>query len=47
MAMFESLSDKLEATFKKLAGQATNNEINIGVAMRDIKSALLEADVNY
>uniref|UniRef100_Q3ASF4 Signal recognition particle protein n=1 Tax=Chlorobium chlorochromatii (strain CaD3) TaxID=340177 RepID=Q3ASF4_CHLCH len=47
MAMFESLSDKLEATFKKLAGQATINEINIGVAMRDIKRALLAADVNY
>ncbi len=45
--MFDSLSDKLEATFKKLAGQATNNEINIGLAMRDIKRALLGADVNY
>jgi signal recognition particle subunit SRP54 len=44
--MFESLSDKLEATFKKLAGQATINEINIGIAMRDIKRALLAADVN-
>ncbi|MEI8032551.1 MAG: signal recognition particle protein [Chlorobiaceae bacterium] len=45
--MFESLSDKLDATFKKLAGQATINEINIGLAMRDIKRALLGADVNY
>ncbi len=45
--MFDSLSDKLEATFKKLAGQATINEINIGIAMRDIKRALLGADVNY
>lgn len=45
--MFESLSDKLEATFKKLAGQSTINEINIGLAMRDIKRALLAADVNY
>ncbi|NTW57385.1 MAG: signal recognition particle protein [Chlorobiaceae bacterium] len=44
--MFDSLSDKLEATFKKLAGQATINEINIGIAMRDIKRALLAADVN-
>jgi signal recognition particle subunit SRP54 len=44
--MFDSLSDKLEATFKKLAGQATINEINIGIAMRDIKRALLSADVN-
>ena len=45
--MFDSLSDKLEATFKKLAGQATINEINIGLALRDIKRALLGADVNY
>ena len=45
--MFESLSDRLDATFKKLAGQATINEINIGLAMRDIKRALLGADVNY
>ncbi|MBM3162344.1 MAG: signal recognition particle protein [Chlorobi bacterium] len=45
--MFDSLTDKLELTFKKLAGQATINEINIGIAMRDIKRALLGADVNY
>ena len=45
--MFDSLSDKLELAFKKLAGQATINEINIGIAMRDIKRALLGADVNY
>ncbi|KAA6232633.1 signal recognition particle protein [Chlorobium phaeovibrioides] len=45
--MFESLSDKLDGAFKKLAGQATINEINIGIAMRDIKRALLGADVNY
>ncbi|NTW63443.1 MAG: signal recognition particle protein [Chlorobiaceae bacterium] len=45
--MFDNLSDKLEAAFKKLAGQATINEINIGIAMRDIKRALLNADVNY
>lgn len=45
--MFESLSDKLEGAFRQLAGQATINEINIGIAMRDIKRALLGADVNY
>jgi signal recognition particle subunit SRP54 len=45
--MFDNLSDKLELTFRKLAGQATINEINIGIAMRDIKRALLGADVNY
>ncbi|ASQ90585.1 signal recognition particle protein [Prosthecochloris sp. GSB1] len=45
--MFDNLSDRLEATFRKLAGQATINEVNIGIAMRDIKRALLGADVNY
>jgi len=45
--MFDNLSDKLELTLKKLAGQATINEVNIGIAMRDIKRALLSADVNY
>ncbi|ACF14914.1 signal recognition particle protein [Chloroherpeton thalassium ATCC 35110] len=45
--MFESLSDKLEHALKKLSGQAKINEINIGMAMRDIKRALLDADVNY
>jgi len=45
--MFDNLSDRLEATFKKLSGQATINEVNIGIAMRDIKRALISADVNY
>lgn len=45
--MFDNLSDKLELAFRKLAGQATINEVNIGIAMRDIKRALLAADVNY
>lgn len=45
--MFESLSDKLESSLKKLSGQAKINEINIGNALRDIKRALLDADVNF
>lgn len=45
--MFDNLSDKLELAFRQLAGQATINEVNIGIAMRDIKRALLAADVNY
>ncbi len=45
--MFESLSDKLEVALKKLSGQSKINEVNIGMAMRDIKRALLDADVNY
>ncbi len=45
--MFDNLSDRLEATFTKLSGQATINEVNIGIAMRDIKRALISADVNY
>ncbi len=45
--MFETLSDKLDAALRKLSGQARINEVNIGNALRDIKRALLEADVNY
>ncbi len=45
--MFESLSDKLDAALKKVTGQTRINEVNIGNAMRDIKRALLDADVNY
>ena len=44
--MFESLSDKLHAVFKKLRGQSVLTEDNITDAMREIRIALLEADVN-
>src|SRR5437016_11219493 len=44
--MFENLSDKLQRAFKNLRGQGTLSEENIGVAMREIRLALLEADVN-
>lgn len=44
---FESISDKLQQTFKKLRGQGVLTEKNITDAMREIKLALLEADVNF
>ena len=44
--MFDTLSDKLQDTFRKLRGQANLTESNIREAMRDIRLALLEADVN-
>jgi signal recognition particle subunit SRP54 len=44
--MFENLSEKLQRAFKNLRGQGTLSEENIGEAMREIRLALLEADVN-
>lgn len=44
--MFETLSDKLQDTFRKLRGRANLTESNIQEAMREIRLALLEADVN-
>ena len=45
--MFESLSEKLEGAFKKLKGQGTINEINIAETLKDVRRALVDADVNY
>jgi signal recognition particle subunit SRP54 len=45
--MFESLSEKLGRTFKKLRGQGRLNENNIQEALKEVRMALLEADVNY
>jgi signal recognition particle subunit SRP54 len=45
--MFENLSDKLQRAFKNLRGQGTLNEENVGEALREIRLALLEADVNF
>jgi len=45
--MFESLTDKLELTFKKLRGQGKITEKNIEDSLRDVRLALLEADVNF
>ena len=44
---FESLSDKLNITFKKLRGKGVVSEADINDAMKEIRFALLEADVNY
>ena len=44
---FESLSDKLSAAFKKLRSKGKLSESDIKEAMREVKLALLEADVNY
>jgi signal recognition particle subunit SRP54 len=44
--MFESLTDKLELTFKKLRGQGRITEKNIDEALREVRLALLEADVH-
>ena len=45
--MFDSLSDKLESVFKKLRGAGKLSETNIRDSMREVRQALLEADVNY
>ena len=45
--MFESLSDKLESAFKQIKGQGRINELNIANTVKDIRRALVDADVNY
>ncbi len=45
--MFDSLSDKLEGALKTLSGQGKINELNVAQSMREIRRALLDADVNY
>jgi signal recognition particle subunit SRP54 len=45
--MFDSLSDKLESVFKKLRGQGVMTEDNIRESLREVRLALLEADVNF
>lgn len=47
MAMFENLSDKLQAIFKNLRKRGKLNEADVDAAMREIRLALLEADVHY
>ncbi len=44
---FESLSDKLQKAFKKLKGKGVITEADLNAAMREVKLALLEADVNF
>jgi len=45
--MFESLSDKLESAFKNLKGQARITDLNIATTVKEIRRALVDADVNY
>ena len=45
--MFESLNEKFENVFQKLRGQKSLTEDNIKEAVREVRMALLEADVNY
>ena len=45
--MFESLSSKLEKAFKTLKGQGKISEINIAETVKEIRKALIDADVNY
>jgi signal recognition particle subunit SRP54 len=45
--MFEELTSRFESVFKKIRGQGKLSEDNISEAMREVKRALLEADVNY
>ena len=45
--MFENLSQRLEGAIKRLTGQGRITEVNIAESMRDIRRALLEADVSY
>ena len=45
--MFENLSERLERSFKKLIGEGKITEINVSETLKDVRRALLDADVNY
>ena len=45
--MFDTLSDKLDAALKSVRGQGKISELNIAETMREVRRALLDADVNY
>lgn len=45
--MFESLSERLERSFKILKGEGKITEINVAETLKDVRKALLDADVNY
>ncbi|HEY8387128.1 MAG TPA: signal recognition particle protein, partial [Parasegetibacter sp.] len=45
--MFESLSERLEGAFKQLKGEGRINELNIASTVKEIRRALVDADVNY
>src|SRR4026207_873597 len=45
--MFDNLQDKLETAFKNLKGQARITELNVATTVKEIRRALVDADVNY
>jgi signal recognition particle subunit SRP54 len=45
--MFESLSERLETAFKQIKGEGRITELNIAATVKDIRRALIDADVNY
>ena len=45
--MFENLSERLERSFKLLKGEGKISELNVAETLKDVRRALLEADVNY
>jgi signal recognition particle subunit SRP54 len=45
--MFESLQDRLEGAFKNLKGEGRITELNIAATVKEIRRALVDADVNY
>ena len=45
--MFENLSDRLERSFQILKGHGSITEVNVAETLRDVRRALLEADVNF
>ena len=45
--MFDSLSDRLERAFKVLKGQGKITDINVAETMKEVRKALLDADVSY
>src|ERR1044072_6378204 len=45
--MFESLSERLESAFKQLKGEGRISDINVASTVKEIRRALVDADVNY
>lgn len=45
--MFENLSERLETAFKQIKGEGRITELNIAATVKDIRRALIDADVNY
>ncbi len=45
--MFENLTERLESAFKQIKGEGRITELNIAAAVKDIRRALVDADVNY